>query len=121
MSMGEKFTENTRKALALAQEEAQGLGYNYVGTEHLLLGMVGVTDSPVAGILNEMGVSADDVRTDIIRLTGKGDYQIDDRFGYTPRTKNVIENAARVARQLGHNFVSNEHLMLALILSLIHI
>jgi len=110
-----RFTEHSRKALEYAQNEAREMGFNYVGTEHLLLGILDVTDCTATQILAQMNVDADKVREDVIRLTGKGDGEFNGDFGLTPRTKNVIENTNRIALQMKHDFVGTEHMMVALI------
>ena len=115
MSFQGRFTENARKALGLAQEEAKALGHNYVGTEHLLLGIIAVEESTASEVLADMNVSADGVRENVERLVGKGDFNFTEAFGYTPRTKNVIEYSLMEAKALGHNYVGTEHLLLALI------
>ena len=115
MDFAGNFTENARRALAGAQDEAKNLGHNYVGTEHLLYGIVSVGDSGATRLLESMGVSADDVRQQVVRLVGKGDYQFNELFGYTPRTKNAIEQSIREMRNLNHHYVGTEHLLLALI------
>ena len=115
MSFQGRFTENARKALGLAQEEAKNLGHNYVGTEHLLLGIIAVEDSAASGVLGDMNVSSEGIREQVERLVGKGDFNFTDAFGYTPRTKNVIEYSLMEAKALSHNYVGTEHLLLALI------
>ncbi len=115
MSFQGRFTENARKALGLAQEEARNLGHNYVGTEHLLLGIIEVEDSTSSEVLNELNVTADGVREQVERLVGRGDFNFTDAFGYTPRTKNVIEYSLVEAKSLNHNYVGTEHLLLALV------
>ncbi len=115
MSFQGRFTENARKALGLAQEEARSLGHNYVGTEHLLLGIIGVDDSTASEVLGEMNVTPAGIREQVERLVGKGDFNFTDAFGYTPRTKNVIEYSLVEAKSLNHNYVGTEHLLLALV------
>jgi ATP-dependent Clp protease ATP-binding subunit ClpC len=115
MSFQGRFTENARKALGLAQEEARSLGHNYVGTEHLLLGIIAVEESTASEVLGEMGVSAEGIREQVERLVGKGDFNFTDAFGYTPRTKNVIEYSVVEAKGLSHSYVGTEHLLLALL------
>jgi ATP-dependent Clp protease ATP-binding subunit ClpC len=115
MSFQGRFTENARKALGLAQEEARSLGHNYVGTEHLLLGIIEVEDSTASEVLGEMNVTADNIRGQVERLVGRGDFNFTDAFGYTPRTKNVIEYSVVEAKGLSHSYVGTEHLLLALL------
>jgi len=110
-----RFTDNSRKALEHAQKEAKDMGFNYVGTEHLLLGILGVEECMAAALLKKMGVKSEDVRQRVMKLTGKGDFVFDGEMQLTPRTKNVIENTNRISRQMGHDFVGTEHILLTLI------
>lgn len=110
-----RFTERAQRALVYAQEEAKRLGHNYVGTEHLLLGLLQENEGVAAQVLKEEGIDADRVREQIEALVGKGNFMIDGGFGYTPRTKRILELSFYEARSLGHNYVGTEHLLLALI------
>ena len=110
-----RFTDNSRKALENAQKEAKDMGFNYVGTEHLLLGILGVEECVAAALLKKMGVKSEEVRQRVIKLTGKGDFVFAGEMQLTPRTKNVIENTNRISRQMGHDFVGTEHILLTLI------
>jgi len=114
MELSGRFTQNARDALANAQNQARDMGYNYIGTEHVLLGILSVSDSAACKILNEKGLTVDSVRSSILRLVGKGSFEFNDSFGLTPRTKNVIELSVREARSLNHDYVGTEHLLLAL-------
>ena len=115
MNVFDRFTEGARKALALAQESARELGHNYVGTEHLLLGLLQAEDTPASRALTQAGVEYDAVLRQTERLTGRGDYQFTDSFGYTPRTKKIIEMSLYEAKTLNNNYIGTEHLLLALI------
>ena len=113
MAMFSRFTERAQRVLVAAQKEAAQMGRNYVGTEHLLLGIL--TDpGSAAGALE--GVSLDAARQEVIQMLGKGDDNSPIRtMVYTPRTKKVLEQSAKEARDLQHNYVGTEHLLLALI------
>ncbi len=110
-----KFTERAQRAFIYAQEEARNLGHNYVGTEHLLLGLLRESDGAAARALKGFGIDIDAVRDRIEALTGRGNYNFTEGFGYTPRTKRIMELSIYEARNLGHNYVGTEHLLLALI------
>ncbi len=112
--MAGKFTNNARSALNNAQIEAQQLGHNYVGTEHLLIGIIMVTESPASMILAEKGVTPEAVKEHIKELVGEGDFNAEGTFAMTPRTKNVVELSMREAKNLNHSYVGTEHLLLAL-------
>lgn len=114
MSMFGRFTERAQKAIYLAQEEAKQLSHNYVGTEHLLLGLIRETDGIAANVLKNMGADLDAVRNFVINIIGYGN-QGGEVQGYTPRTKRVFELSFVEARDLGHNYIGTEHLLLGLI------
>ncbi|WP_352419821.1 ATP-dependent Clp protease ATP-binding subunit [Proteiniborus sp.] len=109
-----RFTERAQKAIFLAQEEAKQLLHNYVGTEHLLLGLIRERDGIAANVLINMGVDLDTVRNFVINIIGYGD-QGGEIQGYTPRTKRVFELSFIEARNLGHNYIGTEHLLLGLL------
>lgn len=115
MNIFERFTEGARRALAEAQEAAKKLGHNYVGTEHLLLGLMHGNDSPAGRALAQAGASLNDVLRQTERLVGRGDYQFTDSFGYTPRTKKIIELSLYEAKTLNNSYIGTEHLLLALL------
>lgn len=115
MAFFQRFTERAQRALVFAQEEAKSLGHNYVGTEHLLLGLLREDEGVAARVLKDMGVDTAIVKNQIETLIGKGDFAFDGGFGYTPRTKRILEMSFYEARNLGHNYVGTEHLLLALI------
>ncbi len=113
MAMFGRFTEKAQKAILLSQEEAKRLKHSYVGTEHLLIGLVS-EDGVGSRSLSELGISVDDVREEIISIVGEGDYGVD-VLGFTPRTKRIFELSFVEARNLGHNYVGIEHLLLGLL------
>jgi len=115
MAIRAKFTESSAKAMNKAQEEARAMGHNYVGTEHLLFGLVASGPSVAASALRECGVTEEGVRNNILELVGKGDFQFTQEFDFTPRTKNIIESSARIMRELGNSYIGTEHLLLSLI------
>lgn len=110
-----RFTERAQRALIYAQEEARNLGHNYVGTEHLLLGLLKEGEGAAAQVLKGLGIDINEVREQVENLVGKGNYNFTEGFGYTPRTKRVMELSFYEARNLGHNYVGTEHLLLSLI------
>ena len=109
-----RFTEGAKNALGLAAEYARSLGHNYVGTEHVLAGLL-EEGGETAKILNEQGITEENVKDLILRAVGKGDYVFNDNFGYTPRVKMILELSKAIARQLGHNYVGSEHMLFALL------
>ena len=110
-----RFTERAQRALIYGQEEARNLGHNYVGTEHLLLGLLKEGEGAAALVLKGLGIDIHKVREQVENLVGKGNYNFTEGFGYTPRTKRVMELSFYEARNLGHNYVGTEHLLLSLI------
>src|SRR5215472_7903860 len=111
----DKFTKRARKVLRLAQEEAQRLGHDYIGTEHLLLGLVREGEGVAANVLNNLGVELDKVRSKVEALIGRGNQVILGEIGLTPRAKKVIELAVDEARRLSHHYIGTEHLLLGMI------
>jgi ATP-dependent Clp protease ATP-binding subunit ClpA len=113
----DKFTERTRKVLSLAQEEARRLNHNYIGTEHLLLGLVDEGEGVAAKALINMGVQLEKVRAKVEFIIGhrQGDRIVLGDIGFTPRAKKVIELAVDEARRLNHHYVGTEHLLLGLL------
>ncbi len=110
-----KFTEGAKNALKFAEEKARELGHNYIGTEHLLLGLICEKESAAANLLSISGVSEEAIMEDVLLLIGKGDYAFNQGFGYTPRSKKILELSLAYSRQLGQNYVGTEHILLALI------
>ncbi|MHB8993430.1 MAG: ATP-dependent Clp protease ATP-binding subunit, partial [Chloroflexota bacterium] len=111
----DKFTERARKVLTLAQEEAQRFNHNYIGTEHLLLGLVREGDGVAAKVLGNLGVELNKVRSAVEFIIGRGDRTVTGDIGLTPRAKKVIELAVDEARRLNHHYIGTEHLLLGLV------
>src|SRR3984893_9562269 len=111
----DKFTERARKVLSLAQEEAQRFQHNYIGTEHLLLGLVREGEGVAAKVLSNLGVELNKVRDAVESIIGRGDRVVLGEIGLTPRAKKVIELAVDEARRLNHHYIGSEHLLLGLI------
>jgi len=111
----DKFTERARRVLSLAQEEAQRFQHNYIGTEHLLLGLVREGEGAAAQVLRKLGVELDKVRSAIEHIIGRGDRIVLGQIGLTPRAKKVIELAIDEARRLNHHYIGTEHLLLGLV------
>ncbi len=108
------FTERARKAMSLAQEEAQRLQHPYIGTEHLLLGLVREGEGVAAKVLSNLGVELKEVRDAVEAIIGRGDHVVLGEIGLTPRAKKVIELAVDEARRLNHHSIGTEHLLLGL-------
>ena len=111
----DKFSGRARKVLSLAQEEAQRLNHNYIGTEHLLLGLIREGEGVAAKALSNLGVELHDVRRAVEHIIGRGDVAVHGEVGLTPRAKKVIELAVDEAKRLGHRYIGTEHLLLGLI------
>src|SRR5919202_965989 len=111
----DKFTERARKVLQLAQEEAQRFNHNYIGTEHLLLGLVREGEGVAAKVLANLGVELNKVRSAVEFIIGRGDRAVTGDIGLTPRAKKVIELSVDEARRLGHHYIGTEHLLLGLV------
>src|SRR5438445_529852 len=109
----DKFTERARRVLTLAQEEALRFNHNYIGTEHLLLGLV--REGEAAKVLANLGVELNKVRSAVEFIIGRGDRAVMGEIGLTPRAKKVIELAVDEARRLGHHYIGTEHLLLGLV------
>lgn len=113
--MFERYTDRARRVIVLAQEEARMLNHNYIGTEHLLLGLL-KEDGGVAGnALESLGISLEAVREKVEELIGRGKDTPEGHIAYTPRVKKVLELSLREALQLNHNYIGTEHILLALI------
>jgi ATP-dependent Clp protease ATP-binding subunit ClpC len=113
--MFERFTEKAIKVIMLAQEEARRLGHNFVGTEQILLGLIGEGTGIGAKVLKSMGVSLKDARIEVEKIIGRGSGFVAVEIPFTPRAKRVLELSLEEARQLGHNYIGTEHLLLGLI------
>ncbi|MCI0769519.1 MAG: ATP-dependent Clp protease ATP-binding subunit [Chloroflexi bacterium] len=111
----EKFSERARRVLSLAQEEAQRFNHNYIGTEHILLGLVRETEGVAARVLSNLGVELSKVRSAVEFIIGRGEKSIPGEIGLTPRAKKVIELAVDEARRLNHSYIGTEHLLIGLL------
>jgi len=109
------FTDRAYRAVTMAEAEAAGLRHNYVGTEHLLLGLLGTGDGVAAKVLTGLGVHAADVRSEIEQIIGRGSAAPTGPSPFTPRSKKVLDLATREARRLGHHYVGTEHVLLGLV------
>jgi hypothetical protein len=110
----ERFTDRARRVVVLAQEEARLLNHNYIGTEHVLLGLIHEGEGIAADVLESLGISADAVRDHVQRLVGEGNQSPSGHIPFTPRAKKVLELSLREALQLGHNYIGTEHILLGL-------
>ncbi|PKQ19585.1 MAG: NDP-hexose 4-ketoreductase [Actinobacteria bacterium HGW-Actinobacteria-6] len=113
--MFERFTEKARRVVVYAQEEARMLNQNYIGTEHLLLGLIREQDGIAAKALESLSISLEDVHQQVEELIGRGTYVPTGHIPFTPRAKKVLELSLREALQLGHNYIGTEHILLGLI------
>ena len=113
--MFERFTDRARRVVVLAQEEARLLNHNYVGTEHLLLGLIHEGEGMAARALELLGIRLEAVRTQVEEIVGKGQRAPTGHIPFTPRAKKVLELSLREAKQLGHNYIGTEHILLGLI------
>jgi len=111
----ERFTDRARRVVVLAQEEARMLDHNYIGTEHILLGLIGEGEGVAAKALESLGISLEAVRQEVEEIIGRGQQAPPGHIAFTPRAKKVLELALREAQQLGHNYVGTEHILLGLI------
>jgi ATP-dependent Clp protease ATP-binding subunit ClpC len=111
----EKFSERARRVLTIAQEEARSLNHSYIGTEHILLGLVREEEGVAARVLTNLGIGLSKVRSAVEFIIGRGDKPGTGETGLTPRAKKVIELAIDEARQMGHNYIGTEHLLLGLL------
>ena len=113
--MFERFTERARQVVVLAQEEARSLKHNYIGTEHLLLGLLREEEGVAARVLDGLEVSVEEVRAAVVRIVGSGEESPQGQIPFTPRAKKVLELALREALSLGHNYIGTEHILLGLV------
>ncbi|KAK7369609.1 hypothetical protein VNO80_11651 [Phaseolus coccineus] len=114
-AMFERFTEKAIKVIMLAQEEARRLGHNFVGTEQILLGLIGEGTGIAAKVLKSMGINLKDSRVEVEKIIGRGSGFVAVEIPFTPRAKRVLELSLEEARQLGHNYIGSEHLLLGLL------
>jgi ATP-dependent Clp protease ATP-binding subunit ClpC len=113
--MFERFTDRARRVMVLAQEEARMLNHNYIGTEHILLGLIHEGEGVAAKALESLGISLDAVRQQVEEIIGQGQQAPSGHIPFTPRAKKVLELAQREARALGHDYVGTEHILLGLV------
>jgi ATP-dependent Clp protease ATP-binding subunit ClpA len=113
--MFERFTDRARHVVVLAQEEARMLSHNYIGTEHLLLGLIQEGEGVAAKALESLGISLEAVRQQVEEIIGRGQQAPSGHVPFTPRAKKVLKLALREALQLGHNYIGTEHILLGLI------
>jgi ATP-dependent Clp protease ATP-binding subunit ClpC len=113
--MFERFTDRARRVVVLAQEEAKMLNHNYIGTEHILLGLIHEGEGVAAKALESLNISLDAVREQVQDIIGQGQQQPTGHIPFTPRAKKVLELSLREALQLGHNYIGTEHILLGLI------
>jgi ATP-dependent Clp protease ATP-binding subunit ClpC len=113
--MFERFTDRARRVVVLAQEEARLLNHNYIGTEHLLLGLIHEGQGVAATSLESLGISLEAVRGQVEEIIGQGQSAPTGHIPFTPRAKKVLELSLREAKQLGHNYIGTEHILLGLI------
>jgi ATP-dependent Clp protease ATP-binding subunit ClpC len=113
--MFERFTDRARRVVVLAQEEARMLNHNYIGTEHLLLGLIHEGEGVAAKALESLGVSLEAVRAQVEEIIGQGQEAPSGHIPFTPRAKKVLELSLRESRQLGHDYIGTEHILLGLL------
>src|SRR3712207_1752715 len=113
--MFERFTDRARRVVVLAQEEARLLNHNYIGTEHILLGLIHEGEGVAAKALEQLGISLEAVRTQVEEIIGQGGSSPSGHIPFTPRAKKVLELSLREALQLSHNYIGTEHILLGLI------
>ena len=113
--MFERFTERARQVVVLAQDEARRLKHNYIGTEHLLLGLLREEEGLAARVLESLDISTDEVRAQVARIVGQGDEAAAGQVPLTPRAKKVLELSLKEAMSLNHNYIGTEHVLLGLV------
>ena len=113
--MFERFTDQARRVVVQAQEEARTLGHNYIGTEHILLGLLSEHEGPAAQVLSSLGINQDTAREQVVEIAGAGTGQQGGHIPFTPRTKKVLELSLREAQRLGHDHIGTEHILLGLV------
>jgi ATP-dependent Clp protease ATP-binding subunit ClpC len=113
--MFERFTESARQAVVLAQDEARALRHDYIGTEHILLGMLREEQGLAARVLGPLGITIEAARTRVIAVVGRGDEVTYGQMPFTPRAKKVLELSLREALSLGHEYIGTEHILLGLV------
>ena len=113
--MFERFTERARQIVVLAQDEARALKHNYIGAEHILLGLLREEEGLAARVLESLDITVEEVRAQVARIVGQGDEVTTGQIPFTPRAKKVLELALREALSLGHNYIGTEHILLGLV------
>ena len=113
--MFERFTERARQVVVLAQDEARALKHNYIGTEHILLGLLREEEGLAARVLESLDITVEEVRAQVARIVGQGDEVTTGQIPFTPRAKKVLELALRESRALGHQYIGTEHILLGLV------
>lgn len=115
MVVFERFTERARQVVVLSQEESRTLGHNYIGTEHLLLGLLREREGLAAQALEGLGVTVEQARAQVLGIVPAGEETLSGQIPFTPRSKKVLEQSSREARLLGHSYIGTEHLLLGLV------
>jgi ATP-dependent Clp protease ATP-binding subunit ClpC len=110
----ERFTERSRQIVVLAQDEARALGHNYIGTEHILLGLLREEEGLAARVLESLDITVEEVREQVERVVGRGDNAVTGQIPFTPRAKRVLELALGEALTLGHSYIGTEHVLLGI-------
>ena len=113
--MFERFTERARQVVVYAQDEARSLKHNYIGTEHLLLGLLREEEGPAARVLEGLEVTLEETRAQVARIIGEGEEAASGQIPFTPRARKVLELALREALSLGHGYIGTEHVLLGLV------
>jgi ATP-dependent Clp protease ATP-binding subunit ClpC len=111
----ERFTERSRQVIVLAQDEARGLGHNYIGTEHILLGLLREEECVAARVLDSLGIDVADIRRQVAEIVGRGEGTPAGQIPFTPRAKRVLELALKESLALGQEFIGTEHILLGLV------
>jgi ATP-dependent Clp protease ATP-binding subunit ClpA len=113
--MFERFTERARQVVVFAQDEARLLKHNYIGTEHILLGLLREEEGLAARVLEGLDVTVEEVRAQVAHIVGEGDEVMSGQIPFTPRAKKLLELALRESQSLGHNYIGTEHVLLGLV------
>jgi ATP-dependent Clp protease ATP-binding subunit ClpC len=111
----ERFTERARQVVVLAQDEARALKHNYIGTEHILLGLLREEEGLAARVLESLDITVERVRAQVVRIVGSGEEVTSGQIPFTPRAKKVLELSLRTARKMKDDFIGSEHIVLALV------
>jgi ATP-dependent Clp protease ATP-binding subunit ClpC len=113
--MFERFTDRARRVVVLAQEESRMLNHNYIGTEHILLGLIHEGEGVAAKALQALGISLEEIRSQVEEIIGRGEHAAAGHIPFTPRAKKILELSLRESLQLGHNYIGTEHILLGLV------